>query len=304
IVTEYQPPVLTTRAEGGGGGSSAIRSTTATKVETTKTPKHETTTTIKHIRKDEIYLGIRNVVKDKETKINIENVDLSIKNITITPSDSLSMLEFTIRRHYEDSIQRKPSTKVYEYFTIDLDRFDDKLNKSFIDFYVPKLWIEQNNINKNKIVLMKYSESEGKWIELPTSIISSDKDNIYYRSFTKGFSLFAIAESSENVITDEKKLDWVQYAFVAFIIASMGLLIAILLKNKQPKIKEPSDLNKHIIEDKLKYLKSKIDDLEKKDYPTKILRNHLDMASYAAKNKMYERAFEHIKIVENEVRNL
>lgn len=81
-----------------------------------------------------------------------------------------------------------PNTEGYEFYQI---VSQTNIISAIVYFKVPKTWIVQNSINISTIGLYKYSV--GAWNKLPTTKVSEDTNNIYFKAYTLSFSLFGIA---------------------------------------------------------------------------------------------------------------
>jgi len=89
--------------------------------------------------------------------------------------------------------ETKPTGKVYSYLKITTQNLgDDALEEVKIKFKVERTWIEENEVDEERIVLMRLEG--GNWRELPTTLLSSDENYVYYEATTPGFSYFAIGE--------------------------------------------------------------------------------------------------------------
>ena len=61
----------------------------------------------------------------------------------------------------------------------------------FIEFKVEKAWIKDNNINQSLVTLQRYDKG---WQPLDTKKVREDRNYVYFRTETTGFSCFAITE--------------------------------------------------------------------------------------------------------------
>lgn len=84
-------------------------------------------------------------------------------------------------------------TDTYKYFGIDVSNDDDlpKIYKVLIEFRVRNSWMEQNNIDKEDIVMFRYSNG---WNQLKTDYTTDDNVYTYYIAESPGFSYFAIGK--------------------------------------------------------------------------------------------------------------
>jgi len=90
------------------------------------------------------------------------------------------------------------SEKVYKYITIDHASISDSLiDAANITFRVDKTWLTNNNLTKDNIVLVRYSNG---WNVLNTTILREDDTSIYYLANSPGLSLFAISVKPKPVV--------------------------------------------------------------------------------------------------------
>ncbi len=171
----------------GGGGSSS--SSDETSSETTSNPKA---------------IQIWNAVnKDTATTMKVSNDEIDVTEVTLTVINNVYNAKVTIEKLPEKpSSVGKASDKVYRYLTIDTTNIDDADLKgdAFIKFKVEKSWLNDNSIDENNVVLLRFTS---KWKELETTRLSSDSTYVYYRAKTPGFSYFAIAEKELPEVTEE-----------------------------------------------------------------------------------------------------
>ena len=63
-----------------------------------------------------------------------------------------------------------------------------------IKFNVARSWLAENNAVETDVALSRFVS---EWTELPTKIVGSDVDNIFYEAISPGFSFFAIVLKGE-----------------------------------------------------------------------------------------------------------
>jgi PGF-pre-PGF domain-containing protein len=59
-----------------------------------------------------------------------------------------------------------------------------------VNFKVPKTWIRQNDVDLATIRLFKYGDV---WVPLKTELVGENAEYVYFRAWTTGLSIFAIA---------------------------------------------------------------------------------------------------------------
>jgi PGF-pre-PGF domain-containing protein len=200
---------------GGGGSSSVTRTNTVSLLEANSA--HTFTITDSSINV--------NSVKVK-SNINANNVKLSVKNYEEKPD-----------------LVSKSDNDVYQYLEISLTNLENKnLDFAEINFEVSKAWLSESEINKDDVILLRYSDSS--WEELETTFVKMDGDNYIYVAKSAGFSIFAISykelvaleEKSDSEEITEQVIDIVKEyntkTYVA-LFAVIIILIFIAIYNKQ-----------------------------------------------------------------------
>jgi PGF-pre-PGF domain-containing protein len=85
-----------------------------------------------------------------------------------------------------------PPGVVYHYIDISGDIIENA--RATIEFSVPKEWILANSVDKDSIKLFRFKDNQ--WVELPTSLVGEDNENVYFSAQTNGASIFAIGGES------------------------------------------------------------------------------------------------------------
>ena len=101
-------------------------------------------------------------------------------------------------------VSELPSGDVYKSFNVWVGNSgyatSKNIENSVICFKVEKAWMQKNRTDSSSIVLNRYND--GKWEQLPVSILKEDNEFTYFTAETTGFSSFAITgkinASSEN----------------------------------------------------------------------------------------------------------
>ncbi len=131
------------------------------------------------------------------------------------------------------------NTTVYVYLEINLTSGNDTLEEDDIEsikikFKIEQEWLTSNNINKSKVILMRYHNDI--WQELPTTILNESGTYVYYEATTKGTSTFAIvggeiAEIGSGSGGGEEEPSGIpMWSIILFIVVAIILLIVILFK--------------------------------------------------------------------------
>jgi PGF-pre-PGF domain-containing protein len=81
------------------------------------------------------------------------------------------------------------------------------IENAVICFRADKAWIKDKKIDKESIILNRYATANKQWEELPTKLLSEDKDYIYFTAKTPEYGSFAITGTvKKNSEETEKKL--------------------------------------------------------------------------------------------------
>jgi PGF-pre-PGF domain-containing protein len=121
---------------------------------------------------------------------------------------------------------------------------DGDLNEVYLSFKINNSWVENKNISN--IVLQRKSENSSEWEMLNTTYLMQDENYSYFKSFSNGFSYFAIyyndLESEVETIAEEemgevtsveeiKKLNlneiifWVIVGVITLVILVVGFIL-------------------------------------------------------------------------------
>ncbi|MBI4020999.1 MAG: PGF-pre-PGF domain-containing protein [Candidatus Aenigmarchaeota archaeon] len=160
----------TTSSGGGGGGGGTTSSNPAdTSIWSVITPAVPTVATIDN---DEI--GFTEVQFTTDTQIT--NGQLKVEKLADKPT----------------ALPDPAQEAIYQYVEIKTTNFDDThlSGSPKIQFQVTNTWLAENGIEKQNVVLLRYTT---EWTVLTTILTSSDADFSHFQATTPGFSTFAIA---------------------------------------------------------------------------------------------------------------
>ncbi len=183
---------------------------------------------------------VGNVTSGEETEVEPENSDeTGIEGIMFTAAADLTNVKITVVKlsGKPEYIAEDPTkvVAIYAYLEIGItadDKYvaDDDIESLKISFKVEQTWMEENNIDRETIVLMKYHNNE--WQKLSTTVISEDAVYVHFESETTGFSTFAIAVSEGEEPTEELETPGLPLLIIIIgaIIAAIIIIIVILYK--------------------------------------------------------------------------
>ncbi|OGI16051.1 hypothetical protein A3K63_02140 [Candidatus Micrarchaeota archaeon RBG_16_49_10] len=158
------PSETTTTPSGGGGGGSS----TVAKVSRTWS----------------------SVDAGEETSWGISSGKINVYQINFTTDRDASSVRMTIQSiSQRPSHVQEPSNRTYQYLEINNTIQDSGIRNATIMFKVSKHWLSTNNLSQSSITLSRYSNH---WVDLPTEKIREDSSLVYYKTYTQGFSIFAI----------------------------------------------------------------------------------------------------------------
>lgn len=150
-----------------------------------------------------IEAGSTAIIKIDKKTISFTQLDITVKNTLLTPQIKVEKLA--------DNPALPIKTKVYQYLAVDkVNIKDSDIEKVNIKFYVEEKWFEDNNVDKNNIILKIFKDS--KWEDLPTQLIPKNKvidiisNSVSYTAESTTLSYFAVGvkEILEEKITKEK----------------------------------------------------------------------------------------------------
>jgi len=189
--------------------------------------------------KIETVLG--NVSKGEKTEIISENYkETDVYSVSFTPSIDLKKAKLTVAKLKEkpEEIIEMPikNKSVYAYLDIKLTADDvyieeDGLESMRFMFEVKWSWINENNIDKKTILLVRYHDAE--WQNLTTTYLGGNDNYVYYKAETPGLSTFAVVgseliESSASYVEESPEMPWILN--IGIIAASLTILFVVLFK--------------------------------------------------------------------------
>lgn len=176
----------------------------------------------------DIVQTIDQIEKDETKEIDMSSHDSTISMISIKAAAALSNVELKCKTHNTKPADvSTPPNKVYLYLDINANVDDDDIDSLTVSFKVAQDWFSTNNIDKNKVKLLRYHNNE--WQELSTTKTSEDNSYAYFESATPGLSIFAITgDEIESTTEPTGGFPWI---FVIIgIIAAIGIALVVLIK--------------------------------------------------------------------------
>jgi len=191
--------------------------------------------------KIETVLG--NISKGKKTEIISENYkETDVYSVSFTPSIDLKKVNLTVAKlkdKPEEIIEipnKNNSVYIYHYLDIKLTANDEYIEEDGIEsmkfiFEVKWSWINENNIDKETILLVRYHDTE--WQNLTTTCLGENDTYVYYQAETPGLSTFAVVgseliESSASYVEEAPEMPWILN--IGIIASSSTMLFVILFK--------------------------------------------------------------------------
>ncbi len=182
-------------------------------------------------------------------EITIEPEDLKdtcIINLDIRPKISLENTKVTIAKLEKPPTDiPEPATEhdiTYEYLDIKLTSNEiyvpeQDLESAIIKFKVKKSWLNENDIDKERIRLVRYHNN--RWDELPTEVLEELDKVIFFESETPGFSTFAVVGSTHVTPTYDpvtEEIPWIVIVGITTVI--MVILVVVLFKARMIYLSE------------------------------------------------------------------
>ena len=132
------------------------------------------------------------LVTDKLYSFEITRNEFSyLNNINFKVKEDTENLDFEVKEGSFGGFEGE----VYEVFDIETDN-DDILDDIFVYFSVEVSWLDENDIDKNEVVLY---EKKDDWIELDTYVLSEVDGVVNYYAELEGLSSFLIGVREEGI---------------------------------------------------------------------------------------------------------
>ena len=132
---------------------------------------------------------------EKSEELGVKRISISVVNeandvtITVTKQDSRPA-----------DVDVNVSGVAYRYMNIDVENLgEDNVDEATVEFDVNRSWVENNNIDPEKVYLSRWTN--GGWERLETGKVSEVEDKVTYEARTPGFSYFAV--SGEELVEEE-----------------------------------------------------------------------------------------------------
>jgi PGF-pre-PGF domain-containing protein len=202
-------------------------------------------------------IELGNVTKGEITEGSIEFTnDTVVYHVAINTTTNLTDVNFSeIKLPGKPSgIPQEPTTEnsiLYIYLDLKFMAnnqyiLEDKLDSVVFKFKVKKSWVNEHNVNKEKIVLKRYHGDQ--WNDLPTRLISEDDRYVYYEADTPGCSTFAIVGSEVFEIKETTGLPDFPWAYIVIFIGITGAVLGFVIvkggyvyKGEQPAEESTSE---------------------------------------------------------------
>lgn len=191
------------------------------------------------IKEPPITEEVGNIQEGQTAEVPVENSDIS--GVKIKSTSSLSNVKITIEKLDPEEIDEVPSETeditIYSYIELKLTSenitvSEDDLEEITIEFKVPLIWINENNIDVNTITMMRYHN--GQWSQLPTTYLEGQDDGTYayFEAITTGTSTFAIVGSEVIEIEEEpepeSEMPW--FIIIGVVVMIIFILIGFMFK--------------------------------------------------------------------------
>ena len=176
----------------GGSGSSGSSRSSAGSGTTSKEPVNNV---------DAKELSTRHIINGYHVKFDFVENATCITYIEFDPKKTFKRTTTIVELLKNKSVfvPKLPPGRIYKHVNIWVGDggagLPDSFKNGFIEFKVEKAWIKNNNINQSLITLQWYDKD---WQPLYTDKVREDKNYVYFKTETSGFSCFAITESAAD----------------------------------------------------------------------------------------------------------
>jgi len=177
----------------------------------------------------EIIETIDEIESGDTQEIDMSTYDSTVSGISFTAAADLSDVEITCKTHNsKPATVTTPDNMVYLYLDIEANVDEDDIDSLTVTFKVAQDWFTTNNIDKNKVTLLRYHNDE--WQRLSTTMTSEDSSFAYFEATTTGLSTFAI--TGEQVVDEPSEpTGGVPWLFIILgIIAAIVVAVVVLVK--------------------------------------------------------------------------
>ncbi|KKG13545.1 hypothetical protein EO98_05415 [Methanosarcina sp. 2.H.T.1A.6] len=158
-------------------------------------------------------LDTRNIMSGYHVKYDFAKNVTCITYIEFDPMKTFKKTTATVEVLKGKSIfvKKQPPGRIYRQLNIWLGNkgagLPASLKNSYTGFKVEKEWIKNNSVDESNITLLWY---DSKWQPLSTKKTGEDKNYVYFRAKTPGYSSFAISEYTGEEGTVEGDEDGIQ----------------------------------------------------------------------------------------------
>jgi PGF-pre-PGF domain-containing protein len=129
-----------------------------------------------------------------------DTADVAFKELAIKVKATVTNAEIVIYKLAEkpSSISEDITGVIQSYIQLDETNIEAAdIDTVTIKFKVPASWVNDNKIDKAKVVLNRYAD--GKWTALTTTKDSEDSDNVHYSAVSPGLSTFGVSGQVQTV---------------------------------------------------------------------------------------------------------
>ena len=166
---------------------------------------------------------IENLSSGETETIELQETETGLDTIQITASNDIENIEIIVEKldDIPEDVQTKPTKTVYAYLNIETNVDEKDLESFKITFKVTYEWLEENNVDKESVILMRYHN--GNWHELKTTILNEDAVYVYYEAETPGTSTFAIA-GEQMIVETQTEISFMNYIVIAAAVAAIVVI--------------------------------------------------------------------------------
>ena len=140
----------------------------------------------------------KKVVAGQESSVQFPNPENGVFGVGFRSNGYSGLVIIRVEGADGEDSGKQPKGKLYKQMKIFVgnERFEESIDQGYIEFRVPKSWMEENGIDPATITLNRYHGNA--WNPLSTEMTGEDEEFYYFRADTPGFSLYAITGEAKS----------------------------------------------------------------------------------------------------------
>ncbi|MDD4497600.1 MAG: PGF-pre-PGF domain-containing protein, partial [Methanosarcinaceae archaeon] len=145
------------------------------------------------------------VLAGQQAEFSFSEAGCSVMGISFVSETSVGTVTGKVEtlNGLPETVSEAPKGMVYQYMNIVVGSrlFGESgtFEGAFINFKVPRSWMEEDMIDEASLVLNRFHDEA--WTALPTEKTGEDDEFIYFRAETPGFSYYSITGEKKGEVT-------------------------------------------------------------------------------------------------------